>query len=101
MLTHLTCFLCGTVYPADQLQGLCTCGRPLRVDYDLTPSTLDRNSLPGRVASLWRYREVLPECDPVTLGEGFTPLLPADVLGENWFIKDEAVNPTASFKARG
>jgi threonine synthase len=65
-----------------------------------------RAALTGRQASLWRYAEVLPAVPPVTLGEGFTPLLPAPRLGadlglRHLFIKDEAVNPTGSFKARG
>lgn len=101
MVTTLTCFLCGTTYAPDQVQGLCVCGRPLRVDHDLHPGTLDRESLAGRVPSMWRYREVLPECEPVTLGEGFTPLISVSNLGDRWLVKDESVNPTASFKARG
>jgi len=102
MITHLSCFLCGKEYAADRVQTLCTdCNRPLKVNYDLTPETLDRARLPGREASLWRYREVLPDCEPVTLGEGMTPLLHSPRLGERWYVKDEGVNPTASFKARG
>lgn len=50
---------------------------------------------------MWRYREVLPPCEPISLGEGFTPLLSAPRLGANVLIKDESLNPTASFKARG
>lgn len=101
MVTQLTCFLCGTVYPAGQVHGLCQCGRPLRVDHDLHPGSLDRDALPHRPPTMWRYREVLPECDPVTLGEGLTPLIPVPHLGDGWLVKDESVNPTASFKARG
>lgn len=101
MVTHLSCFLCGKEYAADQVQTLCECGRPLKVHYDLGPATLDREKLKGREATLWRYREVLPDCEPVSLGEGFTPLLHAPRLGERWYVKDEGVNPTASFKARG
>jgi threonine synthase len=101
VVTHLCCYLCGKQYDAYQLQTLCECGRPLKVHYDLGPNTLKKEDLRGRIASLWRYREVLPDCEPVSLGEGFTPLLDAPRLGENWFIKDEGVNPTASFKARG
>lgn len=51
-------------------------------------------------ANLWRYREVLPEVEPITLGEGFTPLLPSREFPNVW-IKDEGLNPTGSFKARG
>ena len=69
----------------------------------------DRSSLPGRVASLWRYRELLPLRDDahlISLGEGFTPLLDARKLGtelglRRLWIKDEAQNPTGSFKDRG
>jgi threonine synthase len=101
MLTHLSCFLCGKEYPADAVQGLCECGRPLRVNYELGPQNLRREELAGREPTLWRYREVLPDCDPVTLGEGMTPMLHAPKLGDRWYVKDEGVNPTASFKARG
>jgi threonine synthase len=54
----------------------------------------------GREASLWRYREVLPDAFPISLGEGFTPLLPSREFPNVW-IKDEGLNPTGSFKARG
>ncbi len=72
---------------------------PLRVDYRLTPATMPLSSLRGRVPSLWRYREVLPLASgEVSLGEGMTPLVQLD---ERTFLKDEAQNPTGSFKARG
>jgi threonine synthase len=81
----------------------------VKYNLDNAARTLTKESLAGRPSSLWRYREVLPvEQDEniVTLGEGFTPLLKAERLGR-WlglsglFIKDEAFNPTDSFKARG
>ncbi len=111
-LTHLTCTACGQEHSATVPQNLCTaCGKPLFARYDLAAAarTLTKESLRTRVKSLWRYREVLPvksDTDIVTLGEGFTPLLPAPRLGakhgmKKLFIKDEAQNPTASFKARG
>jgi threonine synthase len=111
-LTHLTCTACGREYDATVPQNLCTaCGKPLFAHYDLVAAgrTLTKESLRTRVKSLWRYREVLPvknDSDIVTLGEGWTPLLPAPRLGakhglKKLFIKDEAQNPTASFKARG
>jgi threonine synthase len=111
-LTHLTCTACGKEYDATVPQNLCTvCGKPLFAQYDLAAAgrTLTKESLRTRVKSLWRYREVLPvknDTDIVTLGEGWTPLLPAPRLGakhgmKKLFIKDEAQNPTASFKARG
>ena len=99
----LTCTLCGRHYPADRLQTVCEDdGRPLRVDLDLTPETLDRAKLKDRAPTMWRYREVLMPCDPVSLGEGFTPLWHTPQLGgERWYLKDEGLNPTGSFKARG
>lgn len=110
-VTHLYCSACAKEYEARKLINLCECGKPLMVAYDLerASTTLTRESLAGRVASLWRYREVLPVDDPqniLTLGEGMTPLLEAKRLGaelgmSNLFIKDESLNPTASFKARG
>jgi threonine synthase len=106
---RLTCFACGQTYPADRLAGLCACGKPLRVDYDLSDIGPPETVLKPR-NDLWRYRVALPlpaEVEPKTLGEGGTPLLPAQRLsqslgheGEFW-IKDESVNPTGSFKARG
>ncbi|MDP3069792.1 MAG: threonine synthase [Opitutaceae bacterium] len=111
-LTDLVCTACSKPHDAAVPQNVCTaCGKPLFARYDLAAAgrTLTKASLAGRVKSLWRYREVLPvknDADIVTLGEGFTPLLPAPRLGAkhglaHLFIKDEAQNPTASFKARG
>ena len=110
-VTHLYCSACGKEYEPRKLYNLCECGKPLMVAYDLEAAgrTLTRASLAGREASLWRYREVLPlvdEQNKLTLGEGMTPLLKAERLGaqlglSNLFIKDEGVNPTGSFKARG
>lgn len=101
MLTHLTCFLCGKAYPFDQPINTCECGKPLRAEYDITPATLRKEWLKDREPNMWRYREVMPPCEPVTLGEGMTPLHWAPTLGEKWYVKDEGLNPTASFKARG
>ncbi|MCB9139396.1 MAG: threonine synthase [Caldilineaceae bacterium] len=111
-LTHLECAYCGKTYAADQLINLChECGKPLLARYDLAraAATLTPESLAEREASLWRYAEVLPvrRRDAVLcLGEGWTPLNHAARLGEAigcpaTYIKDEGVNPTASFKARG
>ncbi len=111
-LTHLTCAACATEHDATVPQNVCTaCGKPLLAQYDLIAAgrTLTREVLAQRPKSMWRYREVLPvrkDADIVTLGEGFTPLLPAPRLGakhqmRRLFIKDEAQNPTGSFKARG
>ena len=110
-VTHLYCSACAKQYEARTLINLCECGKPLMVAYDLAraSATLTRESLAARIASLWRYREVLPVDDKkniLTLGEGMTPLLKADRLGadlgmSSLYIKDESLNPTASFKARG
>ncbi len=102
MIVELKCSLCGRSYPAGVVATVCVDdGRPLLAQYDLSPSTLDRAALRDRESNMWRYREVLPPCDPVSLGEGMTPLHHTPSLGERWYVKDEAVNPTASFKARG
>ena len=110
-VTHLYCSACGKRYEPRKLHNLCECGKPLMVAYDLEAAarTLTPESLAGREPNLWRYREVLPVDDRkniLSLGEGMTPLLKAERLGaklglSNLFIKDEGVNPTGSFKARG
>ena len=111
-LTHLECGNCGASYAADQLLNLCTaCGKPLLARYDLDKAaqTLTKAALQQRAPSLWRYEEVLPvqnDWAQLHLGEGWTPLHHARRLGEsigcpNTFIKDEGLNVTASFKARG
>lgn len=110
-VTHLYCSLCGSRYEAGRLHNLCECGKPLMVAYDLEKASrsLTRESVASREPTLWRYREVLPvddERNVITLGEGMTPLLRADRLGarlgmSELYIKDESLNPTASFKARG
>ena len=91
-------------------QHLCSCGAPLLVRYDLDKARAwSRDSLKGRAPTMWRYRELMPLFDgeePVTLGEGFTPLIHARALGarlglDRLYIKDESLNPTNSFKARG
>jgi threonine synthase len=111
-VTHLECSACGIRHDADTLQNLCTsCGKPLFARYDLERAsrTLTRESLSGRRGDMWRYREVMPvrnDKNIITLGEGWTPLLAAERLGSslgftNLHIKDESLNPTQSFKARG
>src|SRR6266404_1401523 len=111
-VTHLECAACHLEHEARRLLNLCReCGKPLLVRYDLKQAgrTLTRESIIGRRADLWRYREVLPvENDEniVSLGEGWTPLLQAKNLGaqigfDQLYIKDESQNPTQSFKARG
>ena len=111
-LTNLECTACHQTYEADQLINTCpACGKVLYAQYDLTAAaaSMTPEALAGRDWNLWRYREILPVQDPanaVTLGEGGTPLLPAPTLGalfglNNVLIKDEGLNPTGSFKARG
>jgi threonine synthase len=112
-LTHLVCSACDTEHDAAWLQNLCTkCHKPLLAKYDLKTVSrkLTRQKLRARAdTSLWRFRELLPlpqNVDPISLGEGGTPLLRADRLGgqlglADLWIKDESVNPTQSFKARG
>jgi threonine synthase len=111
-LTHLECGLCGTAQEADRLWNLCPeCGKPLLARYDLEAAgqALTRGEIAGREPTLWRYRELLPVRDPryqLCLGEGWTPLVHAERLGqavgfERLYVKDEGLNPTASFKARG
>lgn len=111
-VTHLLCSQCGEQYEPGRLYNLCLkCSKPLLVQYNLerAATTLTRASLATRSANLWRYREVLPverEEHVITLGEGWTPLLHARRLGEqlgmrHLYIKDESLNPTGSFKARG
>ena len=102
-VTHLECTKCGAQLTADVPQNVCgKDGGVLFARYDLSSikATFRPEALRGRVATLWRYREVLPEVEPVSLGEGFTPLLPSREFSNVW-IKDEGLNPTGSFKARG
>jgi threonine synthase len=109
-VTHLECSLCKLKYAAGQVQHLCSCGGPLLVRYDL--EALRRTWTPAQVRDgpddMWRYAPVLPPRSEsiVTLGEGMTPLPRAKRLGarlgaKNLWIKDEGLNPTGSFKARG
>jgi threonine synthase len=111
-LTHLECGKCGETYDANQLMNLCpACGKPLLARYDLKKAaqTLTKEALKQRPANLWRYEEVLPvqrDDARLMLGEGWTPLICAGTLGNeigcpNTLIKDESLNPTGSFKARG
>jgi threonine synthase len=111
-LSHLECGLCGERFDPDRLWNLCpACQKPLLVRYDLdaareafTPAVLA-----GREPTMWRYRELLPLRDDkfkLCLGEGFTPLFRASRLEREighapLYIKDEGLNPTGSFKARG
>jgi threonine synthase len=110
--SHLECSVpCGAPpFDPRQEQHLCTCGAPLLARYDLDKAAAwQKSSLAGRPPNMWRYREVMPLFDdeePLTLGEGWTPLVHARRLGQRLglsrlFVKDESLNPTNSFKARG
>jgi threonine synthase len=110
--THLECSVpCGAgQYDPRVEQHLCACGAPLLARYDLERArSWRKESLIGRAPNMWRYRELLPLMDgqePLTLGEGWTPLIHAKRLGEELgmprlYVKDESLNPTNSFKARG
>ena len=111
--THLECGSnCGAgPFDPRERHFLCpSCGLPLLARYDLNAARgWSRDSLKGREPNMWRYREMMPLLPgdvPVTLGEGFTPLFHARRLGatlglDQLFIKDESLNPTNSFKARG
>jgi len=111
--THLECSVpCSpTRYDARVEQHLCpACGMPLLARYDLEAARAwKKASLAARQPNMWRYRELMPLFDgeqPITLGEGWTPLIHATRLGAELglarlFVKDESLNPTNSFKARG
>ncbi len=108
-LTHLECSRCKKSFPSGQLVNLCACGGPLLARYDLSRAakTLSLEALRDRPPTMWRYEELLPAAgEPVTLGEGMTPLVHAQRLGARMglgrlYVKDEGLNPTGSFKARG
>ena len=108
-LKHLECSACGLHHDWSRLQNLCrACHKPLFAVVDLAAAsrTLTRERLATREKSLWRYREVLPlpgDVEPVSLGEGETPLLRGQKFADDidLWIKDESLNPTQSFKARG
>jgi len=124
-VVELECSACGKKYDALIEQHLCTCGKPLLARYDLrrAAATLTLDSLKSRPRNLWRYAEVLPNDTAVSLGEGVTALVHAERLGasivcgqggvcakggrcgqgglQRLYVKDEGLNPTGSFKARG
>lgn len=110
-VTYLECPKCGQHLDAAVPQNLCPCGSPLLVRYDLDAvrRTMRREEVASRPRGLWRFQELLPLDDArhrVELGEGDTPLLRLPRLGrvlglQNLLLKDEGLNPTGSFKARG
>ncbi|MGH7775004.1 MAG: threonine synthase [Candidatus Binatia bacterium] len=108
---EITCPRCQSSFPVGKVINLCPCGSPLLVRYDLKKikQAVKRSGLKDRPSNLWRYREFLPlrvDSNRVSLGEGFTPLIEASRLAselsvKKLWIKDEAQNPTGSFKDRG
>jgi threonine synthase len=97
------CSKCGERLSADVARNVCPKdGGPLYVRYDLADvrQHTSRESVSDGPTSMWRYSAVLPDAEPVTLGEGMTPMLPSRRY-QNLLIKDEGLNPTGSFKARG
>jgi threonine synthase len=111
-LSHLECTACGARHDARELATVCErCASPLAARYDLAraAAALPRAEYEGRAPGLWSLAEVLPLSDPaaaVSLGEGGTPLLGMPRLAArlglaSLLVKDEALNPTGSFKARG
>ncbi len=110
-VTHLECSLCSRKYAAGQVLNLCECGGPLLVRYDLERlrATWSLDSFASAPNSMWRYAPALPiehENSIISLGEGMTPIQPARRTGKRigapeLTIKDEGLNPTGSFKARG
>ncbi len=109
--THLECSRCAKRYAAGEIHNLCECGGPLLVRYDLQKAreSWNREWIPNGPSSMWRYAPVLPVSKPsaiISLGEGMTPLIHTKRLGarlgaDDLWVKDEGVNPTGSFKARG
>jgi threonine synthase len=110
-VSHLECSVCQKIFSAGQCHNLCDCGGPLLVRYDLEKarSSWNREWIATGPSTMWRYAPVLPVSKPsaiVSLGEGMTPLIRAQRLGHtigarDLWVKDEGLNPTASFKARG
>lgn len=111
MVDHLACTRCGQTASAAELTNTCACGAPVLAHYDL-PALVAHAARPGvhrERTDVWRYREVMPiEPDetPLTLGEGWTPLVRSQRIGpalglERLYFKDEGLNPTGTFKARG
>lgn len=102
-IKYLECSKCGEHVSADQPQTLCPKDAgSLYVRYDLAAlkKHASREAVKSGPASMWRYADVLPGVAPVTLGEGFTPMLRSRI-DPDVYIKDEGLNPTGSFKARG
>ena len=111
-LTELKCSECGNLFDPGIVQTYChDCQAPFLAEYDLEKASrdLDRDEFRVRPRGMWRWHELLPvqnEKNRISLGEGDTPLMTLPRLGEEMglrhlYVKDESLNPTGSFKARG
>ena len=111
-LTHLECSSCKQIFPSNTLQTFCQeCHAPILAIYDLSSAkeNLDREEFCHRPSGMWRWHELLPVehlSNLSSLGEGDTPLLAISNINsihgsKNIWVKDESINPTGSFKARG
>ena len=106
-VTHLECSNCGAVHDHDRIQTVCsTCGSTLLVRYDLerVRGLLSQSDAWKQEGTLWRYAEVLPveKKNIITLGEGYTPIFQLKKLKNvSLWLKEESLNPTGTFKARG
>jgi threonine synthase len=111
-LSNLVCSSCSNSFDGNHIQTYCPdCNAPLLPIYDLAmvKREVDRDAISYRPKGMWRWHELLPVHEPaniITLGEGDTPLLPIRNFGVDWgmthlFVKEEGLNPTGSFKARG
>lgn len=107
-IAYLECSRCNARLDASTPQTVCTkCAGALYVRYDLRPmagnsvrDAIGTRAEDRRWSGMWRYQDVLPAISPVTLGEGWTPMLPSRRYA-NVFLKEEGANPTGTFKARG
>jgi len=106
--TELSCSKCGQAYSIDKIQNFSSCcEQPLVVGYP--NGSLEKEDLQHRENNIWRYHEMLPLNDfanRVSLGEGMTPILSMTNLAKQYEldrleVKEEGLNPTGSFKARG
>lgn len=111
-ITYLECYSCGNHFDSEKVQTFCPdCQSPLlaRYDLDAVREKVDRNEFRHRPRGMWRWQELLPVHkmeNMINLGEGDTPILKLNNLGpelglSNLYVKDESLNPTGSFKARG
>jgi threonine synthase len=101
-IASLECSRCHQHVSADLPRTVCpNCTGSLYVRYDLDAVRRDaKRPDPGGLQNMWRYSAVLPDVEPVTLGEGWTPMLRSRRYPQ-LFVKEEATNPTGAFKARG